>query len=176
VEHLSVENARVLILLPLLLGICFAIPAARRLSVKFRKSTVVVARIVSVSEGTDRPIAERNGRVYYYPCITYRYFQDGSAYVGELKSSHIRRYRIPEIDGFRGKTPESRFAWRGLKSSDEVPVRVFLSNPSDSMPIFPEAPEFVSETWVLVIVSGCFLVLSICMLVLSYRLPGFMPG
>lgn len=107
---------------------------------------IVEGTISSVSQGTMEVSSGIAMYTYIFPIIEVTFTYDDSIKSCSTDRRHARMYRESQSGGFGDIRPASDFFWNSLSVDDRVLVRVNRRNPDESMPVFPLAPAYRSET------------------------------
>ena len=119
---------------------------------------IVEGTISSVSQGTMEVSSGIGMYTYIFPIIGVTFTYDDSIKTCSIDRRHARMYRESLLGAFGDTRPAHDFFWNSLGIGDRVLVRVNRRSPKDSMPMFPLAPAYRSETLALGI-AGLLIIL-----------------
>lgn len=144
--------------LVLMIGIILVAISIHRL-LRMRISAPLIEGTVSrVSQATMEVSSGTVMYTYIFPIIGVTFTYDDSIKTCSIDRRHARMYRESLLGAFGDTRPAHDFFWNSLGIGDKALVRVNRRNPDESMPVFPLAPAYRSETLALGI-AGLLIIL-----------------
>lgn len=148
----------------LFLSIAFFIPyfmVLRNKACKFK----IMAKVLSLEEGTKVIIQQKAQMEFYYPIIKYEYSYNEQTYTGQTKSSDMKRLMVPALDHLGKPAKDEKYIWRQAKAEGEVPVLINESKPHQSVLDYKSNDIFIYQSNGYLVLSIAFFVFSIITLI-----------
>lgn len=125
----------------------------------------VMAKVLSLEEGSKVITQQKSQMEFYYPIIKYEYSYNEQTYTGQTKNSDIKRLMVPALDHLGKPAKDEKYIWRQSKVGDEIPVLINESKPHKSMIDYESNDIFIYQIKGYLVLSITFFVFSIITLI-----------
>lgn len=101
-------------------------------SILIRRSEVVHAKLIDISEVSEQVPMQYYNLEYFYPVATYQYEYKGKQYSAQINRFNRFKYRQCALSSNGSDRPEADFPWRSAKAGSSIDVNVRLLSPKKS--------------------------------------------